>query len=497
MKLDIRKAYDRVSWDYLRHRMQVMGFSERWIKWIMMCVTTVSYSISFQGSMIGPIIPSRGLRQGDPLSPYLFLICVEGLSLSLKEAAASNRMNGCSICVSAPSITHLLFADDSFLFFRATTAEALAVKEILNDYETESGQAVNYQKSAIFFSSNVRRDKQGEIKQSLGVHNDIGESKYLGLPSLIGRSKKNVFKYLKEKVVQRIKGWSSKMLSRAGKLVMLKNVVQSIPAYAMSCFLMPKSLCQEIQKVMNGFFWQNQSSSSKGIRWLGWNRMCMSKKEGGLGFRDIQGFNIALLGKQCWKLVNEPHTLVSRLLKARYYPNSHFLEAKRSGGVSYTWSGLWEAKEGLKKGLRWIVGDGESISVASDRWLRTKEDFSINKEQTSSQGLRWRVCDLFQENRRLWDENKIKLHFNDDDVEAILNTRIPPVSTRDRIAWVHSKDGKYTVRSGYYQWCRDQRVNEGVQQSKGWGRLWNLDIPHKIRVFCGDTVGILYQSGCC
>lgn len=144
LKLDISKAYDRVSWSYLKNRMSVMGLSEKWIKWVMLCVSTVSYSISFQGSSIGPIIPSRGLRQGDPLSPYLFLLCVEGLSKALKSAAVSGQIKGCRICTSAPSVTHLLFADDSFLFFKANDAEARAGKSLLNSYEGCSGQAVNY-----------------------------------------------------------------------------------------------------------------------------------------------------------------------------------------------------------------------------------------------------------------------------------------------------------------------------------------------------------------
>ncbi|XP_074347514.1 uncharacterized protein LOC141686355 [Apium graveolens] len=163
-------------------------------------------------------------------------------------------MGGCRICTNAPSVTHLLFADDSFLFFKATSNEALTIKCVLNTYKSWSGQPVNYQKSAIFFSYNVRMDKQQEIKQVLEVSNDIGDSKYLGLPSLIGRLKKLVFKYLKEKVIQRIKGWSTKLMSRAGKLVLLKNVVPLIPAYAMSCFLLPKTLGQEIQSIMNAFW---------------------------------------------------------------------------------------------------------------------------------------------------------------------------------------------------------------------------------------------------
>lgn len=181
-------------------------------------------------------MPKRGLRQGDPLSPYLFLLCVEDLSIALKSAADNGSVKGCRICHSAPSITHLLFVDDSFLFFKPTSAEAHSIREVLNSYEAVSGQAVKYQKSAVFFSANVCRDKQAEIKQVLGVYADIGDSKYLGLSSLIGRSKKTIFRYLKDRVYQKIQGWNSKLLSRAGKAVMIRNVAQMIPSYTMSCF---------------------------------------------------------------------------------------------------------------------------------------------------------------------------------------------------------------------------------------------------------------------
>lgn len=190
LKLDISKAYDRVDWRYLQKRMKVMGFSDKWIKWVMLCVTTVSYMINFNGHLVGPIVPSRGLRQGDLLSPYLFLFCVEGLSHSIKKAAEEGDISGCQIVMNAPSVTHLLFADDSFLFFKATELEATTVKRFLNRYEAESGQAVNYQKSGVFFSANVRLDKQSEIKRILEVNNELKNSNYLGLPSLLGDPRK-------------------------------------------------------------------------------------------------------------------------------------------------------------------------------------------------------------------------------------------------------------------------------------------------------------------
>lgn len=482
LKLDISKAYDRVSWQYLRSRMEAMGFDQKWVNWIMLCVSTVSYSISFQGSMIGPIIPRRGLRQGDPLSPYLFLLCVEGLSLSLKSAAHTGVINGCCISPNAPSITHLLFADDSFLFFKATTTEAHSIKEILNRYEAVSGQAVNYQKSAIFFSANVHRDKQSAIKQFLGVFNDVGDTKYLGLPSLIGRSKKTVFRYLKDKIFQRIQGWGSKLLSRAGKAVMIRNVAQTIPSYAMSCFLIPKTLCQEMERLMNDFWWKSNSNNSKGIKWLAWDKMSMTKKKGGLGFRNLHGFNLSLLGKQCWNLIEKPNALLSRVLKARYYPDCHLIHARRIGGASYTWSGLWEAKEEIKKGLRWVLGDGQSINIYSDRWLRNKENLTeyqdeLRPDQNS------KVCEFFLEGKKEWDVQKIRRNFNVEDTEAIIYTRIPQSATIDRLAWCHSYNGQYTVKSGYQQWQKTNMDDGGIQDSRGWSRIWRLQIPHKMRIF--------------
>lgn len=97
LKLDVSKMYDRVDWEFLIHQMKQLGFSDKWIAWIQLCVTTVTYSINFNGTLVGPINPSGGLRQGDPLSPYLFLFCMEGLSRILQKSANEGRIKGCKI----------------------------------------------------------------------------------------------------------------------------------------------------------------------------------------------------------------------------------------------------------------------------------------------------------------------------------------------------------------------------------------------------------------
>lgn len=276
-----------------------------------------------------------------------------------------------------------------------------------------------------------------------------------------------VFNYLKDKIWSKINCWNTKLLSRAGKAVLLRNVAQCIPAYTMSCFLIPKTLCQELERMMNAFWWSSNSSNNKGIKWLSWTRMSMSKKQGGLGFRDLHGFNMALLGKQCWNLLKNPDALVSRILKARYYPNCSLLHANRTGGSSFTWSGIWEAKEFVKDGLRRVMGDGRSIDVFQDRWLRGKPDYCVDQYTQSQANRHTKVCEFLLEDQKAWDERKIRSTFNTTDTEAILSVRVSQNSTKDRVAWLHSSNGQYSVKSGYYFWqTANSRVSD-VQQSDG------------------------------
>lgn len=137
---------------------------------------------------------------------------------------------------------------------------------------------------------------------------------------------------------KRIQGWQTKPLSRVGKLVLIKTVAQAIPSYGMSCFLLSKTLCQDIERILNKFWWGSKANDNKGIKWHAWEAMSMPKSQGGLGFRNLHGFNISLIGKHCWKLINQPQYLVARLFKARYYPDSHFFKFAKGSGSSFLWS---------------------------------------------------------------------------------------------------------------------------------------------------------------
>ena len=169
VKQDMSKAYDRVEWIYLQKLMEKMGFSNRWIGLIMECVCTVSYSILVNGEPKELITPTRGIRQGGPLSPFLFLLCTEGLNGLITEATRAKEINGFSLCKRDPKLTHLFFADDSLLFCKADPQECGNVLKILSAYEAVSGQKINREKTSLFFSKSTKEDIRQEIKRVLGV----------------------------------------------------------------------------------------------------------------------------------------------------------------------------------------------------------------------------------------------------------------------------------------------------------------------------------------
>ena len=239
LKLDMSKAYDRVEWCYLEQIMKKMGFHQKWIGLMLACISSVSYSVLINGEPHGNIQPSQGLRQGDPLSPYLFLLCAEGLHSLIKQAEASSDMQGVALCRQGPKITHLFFADDSLLFTRATNIACEKIKLILEQYERASGQQINRDKTTIFFSKSTPVPTQNAIKESLNVPIIRQYEKYLGLPSLIGRNRAESFAQIKERVWHKLKGWKEKLLFQAGREVLIKAVAQAIPAYSMSCFRLP------------------------------------------------------------------------------------------------------------------------------------------------------------------------------------------------------------------------------------------------------------------
>ncbi|XP_019172068.1 PREDICTED: uncharacterized protein LOC109167502 [Ipomoea nil] len=478
VKLDMSKAFDRVNWYFLLKVMEKMGFSSHFVNLIREMISTVRYTILLEGRAIGTVIPNRGLRQGDPMSPYLFILILESLHLLIQKSQTSGLLHGISIARRAPTITNLFFADDCYIFCKATPSEAAALKNILETFTSASGQSVNYTKSTLSFSRNTCTNSKTAFCNIMGIREGNLNGSYLGLPSIIGRNKREILGFIKDKVVGRIKSWTHKFLSRAGKEILLKNVIQAIPTFAMSVFLLPIEMGKDIERTMNSFWWGCTGDRNKGIRWKSWERLSIPKKWGGMGFKRIREFNIAMLGKQAWRLVQQPNSLLSRVYRAKYYPNSSFFDAQLGSNPSFIWRSILEAQHTLKMGCRWRIGDGNSVNIWTDPWLPNSE-FPFILTSMPDHPLVTSVASLINAVDHSWNATLIGSTFSQVDRDLILSIPLPNSPTNDKIIWMHDEKGKFTVRSCY----KHILGNMDHLQPPFWTRAWKLNLPPKIKSF--------------
>ena len=487
IKTDMSKAYDRVEWNFLEVLLEKMGFERTWVKWIMACVTTVSFSVLLNGNSHGFIKPERGLRQGDPLSPFLFILCAEALVSCLNASEEAGRLHGIKLSASAPAVHHLLFADDSLLLCKANILEATEVLTCLKEYGDASGQMINLQKSSIIFGSKVPHDAKEEIKGILGIDQEGGEGSYLGLPECFSGSKVKMLNFLKEKLQGRLRGWFSKSLSQGGKEILLKSVALALPIYAMSCFRLPKDVCAKLTSAMVEFWWSSGNNKKK-IPWVAWQKLCKDKELGGLGFKDIEKFNQALLAKQAWRIWSNPESLVARILKHRYFARTDFLECSIGTRPSFAWRSIIHGRELLSQGLYHKIGSGETTRLWSDNWLVDGRARPPMYRQDAIVDLTLTVSDLIDSRVGSWSVPRIRELIVEEDVERVLQTPID-LARQDQKMWGFSRNGIYNSKSGYKlaETLQEMQLppSPGLPpiEKRLWKDLWQTNTSPKIKHF--------------
>ena len=194
-----------------------------------------------------------------------------------------------------------------------------------------------------------------DIRDILGIQNLGSMRSYLGLPENLGGSKIQVFSFVQDWLNNRVNGWTFKVFTKGGKEVIIKYVVTALPNHVMSCYRLPKAAAKKLTTAVAQFWW-SPGGRTRGMRWKSWDKVCLDKEDGGLGFKDITNFNTAMLGKQLWHLIEKPNTLFSRVFKGRYYRNASPLEPIRSYSPSYGWRIIISARSLVSKGLIKRVG---------------------------------------------------------------------------------------------------------------------------------------------
>jgi hypothetical protein len=310
---------------------------------------------------------------------------------------------------------------------------------------------------------------------------------------MIGRSRKATFSFIKDRIWKKLNSWSSKCLSQAGREVLIKSVLQSIPSYIMSIFLLPASVIDDIEKMLNSFWWGHNRSQAKGIHWMSWERLSVHKQAGGMGFKSLKAFNHAMLGKQAWNFLTKPDALVTKLFKAKYFPRSDFLEASIGHNPSYVWRSIWSSKFVVKGGHHWSIGTGHNISAWDHNWL--SDGTIMNKPENLDPNIALlTVANLLDQNAKEWDSDLIHGLVDETTAEKILQTPLLESVQTDKITWKHEKNGVYTVKSAYRA-CIDNDSNREQHHVDGrWQLIWQSKVPPKINFFFfGGFVGTVCQ----
>ncbi|XP_071683374.1 uncharacterized mitochondrial protein AtMg00310-like [Lolium perenne] len=250
---------------------------------------------------------------------------------------------------------------------------------------------------------------------SLGVSTETWNERYLGLPVYVGQSRSKVFAYLKDRIWKRIQGWMERMLSKVGKEILIKACAQAIPIFAMTCFDITKGLCDDINSMICRHWWAYQDNDHK-MHWLSWDKLTLPKKEGGLGYKDLHAFNMAMLAKQAWRLPAIDPVSLWAGLKARYYDTSVLL-ATPLEGISYSWRSILKGVDLLNMGVIKRVGDGSSINLWLDPWL--PRNWCRKPITPRGQNVLTRVSELLDPTSGTWDARLVDDTFSIQDASLI------------------------------------------------------------------------------
>jgi len=257
----------------------------------------------------------------------------------------------------------------------------------------------------------------------------------------------------------------------------LKSVAQAMPTFSMSVLLLPDSTCLSIERTMNKFWWG--TTVNRGIHWRAWDRLCTPKKFGGLGFKDLCVFNLAMIGKQAWRLLTMPNSLVARVYKARYFPKSSFIEASLGNCPSFSLRSIMAAHDLVCGGVRRRIGDGKSTLIWGHPWLPDDVDPLIHTPMPHHLAGSL-VSGLIDEESMTWDHSILSDILLPGDVNRIMRIPISPDYV-DSWYWYGDPRGCYSVKSGYRSLVGD--YDNSHNSFNDWIPVWKLKIPPKWKTF--------------
>lgn len=437
---------------------------------ISQCVSTTSFRVQVNDNLTDTFHPKAGLRQGDPLSPYLFIICMNVLSRMLIKAQDQGHLKGIKISRNAPAINHLIYADDILLFFKANLDSCQKFKDIFLLFGNASGLVVNPTKSDISFSPNTPNSFQKMICKASKFKKVANFGKYLGSYIDGAPRSRKIFYHIMETLQQKLAGWKTKLISQASRVILIKSVLSSLPVYHLSYFALTEAEAKKCDSIVANFFWGHQDNSNP-PHMIAWDKICQPKKLGGLGIRKFKAFNNTLLGRQAWRIIHNPKALLSQIYRSKYCTDTKNLTFRANSQATPFARQICKQIEVVLKKCFWRVGNGQNIQLGSQLWYKPIDD-SHNETY---------VADLITDSRR-WNSNMVSTLFDENTARQIMRIPISHTNQPDSIIWTRDPKGIYSVKNAYNSTLTTAELGRPTPQ-RHWDKIWKIKLPPKLSLF--------------
>ena len=267
----------------------------------------------------------------------------------------------------------------------------------------------------------------------------------------------------------------------AGREVLIKAVVQAIPTHTTSCFLLLESLCNELNSIVSKFWWGQKHDEQKMV-WMKWNKLCRPKAKGGMGFKDLKAFNLALLEKQGWRLQHESNSLFYHVFKSKYFPDTSFVDARKGRNPSYVWHNILATQPIIQQRMCQQIGNAKKVCIWKDKWTPSPSTYRVESPRIL---LLEALDTLIDSNHGLWRADLVRELFLNFEAENILSI---PLSTRmplDKLVWAATPNGTFTVKSAYWivvvmKEAEQEGTSGNASKSRLWKTIWLAEVPNKI-----------------
>ncbi|KAK1436726.1 hypothetical protein QVD17_02508 [Tagetes erecta] len=489
-KIDFEKAFDHISWDFLDNIQQQMNFPEKWRRWIMGILKSARSSVLVNGSPTFEFQYQRGVRQGDPLSPFLFILGMEALSCMFNKAVETNLFKGCKLPNNGPSISHLLYADDALIVGEGNLSNVRCMTRLLRCFHLASGLKINISKSKL---TGIGLDQNTVECMANEIHCNPGSLPfvYLGLKVGTNMNRINNWDHVINVFDRRLALWKSTSLSIGGRLTLLKAVMETIPTYYFSIYKAPVKILDILEAKRRRFLW-NATDSDRGICWVSWDRVTSPIEAGGLGLTPLRDVNVALLTKWWWRFKTEPHVLWRRVILSIHDTPRTWPLLPHAKSLAGTWNSIARLENGLSNMgisisslIKGVVGNGMQIRFWLDRWiaqqpLKNMFPTLYNMERDKGKLIGNSILMWNGQYQWFWSwkrqpSSTLELMELADLTNLIA---IPIISQQeDSWLWMDDKTNTFTVATMKKLQCNSRIPNQNFIME------WNNWIPKKVNIF--------------